>query len=136
MEIKIKDIETKTVHLNGSKPETLKDSFGGTPKITRPNLELRSEEVDEILSKRPAGIIRYGLTVIALLGVLGLIASWCIKYPEIIKGGVMITTEKPPFKVIPRSSGRLQKLLNVALMEPIFLPAILLQVALLVPAVF
>ena len=105
------NIETKTVHLNGSKPETLKNYFGETPMITRPNLELRSEEVDEILSKRPAGIIRYGLTVIALLGVLGLITSWYIKYPEIIKGSVIITTEKPPFKVIPRSSGRLQKLL-------------------------
>ena len=79
MEINIKDIETKTVHLNGSKPETLKDSFGSTPVSTRPNLELRSEEVNEILSKRPAGIIRYGLTVIALLGVLALIASWYIK---------------------------------------------------------
>lgn len=111
MEINIKNIETKTVHLNGSKPETLKNYFGETPMITRPNLELRSEEVDEILSKRPAGIIRYGLTVIALLGVLGLITSWYIKYPEIIKGSVIITTEKPPFKVIPRSSGRLQKLL-------------------------
>ena len=75
MEINIKDIETKTIHLNGSKPETLKDSFGGTPVSIRLNLELRSEEVNEILSKRPAGIIRYGLMVIALLCVLGLIAS-------------------------------------------------------------
>lgn len=111
MEINIKDKEINPVHLNGSKPETLKGSFGEIPMTTRPNLELRSEEVDEILSKRPAVIIRYGLTIIALLGVLGLIASWYIKYPEIIKGGVMITTEKPPLKVIPRSSGRLQKLL-------------------------
>jgi multidrug resistance efflux pump len=111
MEINIKDKEINPVHLNGSKPETLKSSFGEIPMTTRPNLELRSEEVDEILSKRPAVIIRYGLTIIALLGVLGLIASWYIKYPEIIKGGVMITTEKPPLKVITRSSGRLQKLL-------------------------
>ena len=113
MEINIKDIETKPVHLNGSKPETLKDSFGEIPINPRPNLELRSEEVDEILSKRPAGIIRYGLTVIAFLGVLGLVASWYIKYPDILKGSVIITTEKPPFKVIPRSSGRLQKLLVI-----------------------
>jgi len=111
MEINIKDTETKTVCLNGSNPRILKDTFGSTPVSLGPNLELRSDEVDEILSKRPAGIIRYGLTVIFLLGVLGLIASWYIKYPEIIKGSVMITTEKPPFKVIPRSSGRLQKLL-------------------------
>ncbi len=104
MEINVKDIEIESVHLNGSEPET----FLIPP---RPNLELRSEEVNEILSKRPAGIIRYGLTVIAALGVLGLVASWYIKYPEIIKSSVMITTEKPPFKVIPRASGRLQKLL-------------------------
>jgi multidrug resistance efflux pump len=104
MEINVKDIEIESVHLNGSEPET----FLIPP---RPNLELRSEEVNEILSKRPAGIIRYGLTVIAALGVLGLVASWYIKYPEIIKSSVMITSETPPFKVIPRSSGRLQKLL-------------------------
>jgi multidrug resistance efflux pump len=104
MELNVKDIEIESVHLNGSEPET----FLIPP---RPNLELRSEEVNEILSKRPAGIIRYGLTVIAGLGILGLVASWYIKYPEIIKSSVMITTEKPPFKVIPRASGRLQKLL-------------------------
>ncbi len=111
MEINIKDIKTKIVYLNDSKPDTFKDSFGVTPVSPQPNLELRSEEVNEILSKRPTGIIRYGLTVISFLGILGLIASWYIKYPEIIKGGVMITTKKPPLKVIPRSSGRLQKLL-------------------------
>ncbi|MEA5429311.1 HlyD family secretion protein [Arcicella lustrica] len=74
-------------------------------------MELRSEEVNEILSKRPASIIRYGLSIIALLGILGLVASWYIKYPEIIKGNVMITTEIPPLKVIPKVSGRVQRLL-------------------------
>ena len=103
MEINIKDKEPPIVYLNGSQPKIV--------DLPKPKLELRSEEVNEILSKRPASIIRYGLTIIALLGILGLVASWYIKYPEIIKGNVMITTEIPPLKVIPKVSGRLQRLL-------------------------
>lgn len=103
MEIKIKDIEPPIVYLNGSQPKIV--------DLPKPKLELRSEEVNEILSKRPASIIRYGLSIIALLGILGLVASWYIKYPEIIKGNVMITTEIPPLKVIPKVSGRVQRLL-------------------------
>ncbi len=103
MEMNIKDINPPTVHLNGSEIKK-----GVSPK---PTLELRSDEVHEVLSKRPASIIRYGLTIIALVGIIGILASWYIKYPEIIKGNVVITTEIPPIKVIPRASGRLQKLL-------------------------
>lgn len=103
MEINIKDIKPPTVYLNGSQPQNADPP--------RPKLELRSEEVNEILSKRPALIIRYGLTIIALLGILGLVASWYIKYPEIIKGNMMITTEILPLKVIPKVSGRVQRLL-------------------------
>lgn len=103
MEINIKDIEPPIVYLNGSQSKKV--------DLPKPKLELRSEEVNEILSKRPASIIRYGLSIIALLGILGLVASWYIKYPEIIKGNVMITTEIPPLKVIPKVSGRVQRLL-------------------------
>ena len=74
-------------------------------------LELRSEEVNDILNHRPAGIIRYGLSIIALIGLLILLASWLIKYPEIIEGPVIISTKKPPIKIISRSSGTVEKLL-------------------------
>jgi len=103
MEIKIKDIEPPIVYLNGSQPKIV--------DLPKPKLELRSEEVNEILSKRPASIIRYGITIIAFLGILGVVASWYIKYPEIIKGKVVITTEILPLKVIPKVSGRVQRLL-------------------------
>lgn len=106
MEINIKDTENK-IHLNGSKSSDFVEEI----PLPKPKFELRSEEVDEILSKRPAGIIRYGLTILGLVMLLGLFTSWYIKYPEIVKSSVMITTEIPPLKVIPRASGRLQKLL-------------------------
>ena len=79
--------------------------------ITKPKYERRSEEVHEILSKNPSAIIRYGLYIITLIGFLVVFAAWYIQYPEIVKSSVMITTDKPPIKVIPRVSGKLQKIL-------------------------
>jgi multidrug resistance efflux pump len=73
--------------------------------------ELRNSEVDEVLSQPPIWLISWGITVIFFVLSTLLSVSWFIKYPEIIKGKIIITTKKPPFKVIPRSSGRLQKLL-------------------------
>jgi len=73
--------------------------------------ELRSEEVNDILNHQPAGIVRYGLTIIAFIGALIVLTSWFIKYPEVIKGSVVISTQKPPLKIISRSSGIVEKLL-------------------------
>ncbi len=83
----------------------------GDDAHSSPLPEIRSEEVNEILDHRPAGIIRYGLSILALIGLLVLLASWFIKYPEIIKGSVVISTQKPPIKIISRSSGIVEKLL-------------------------
>jgi multidrug resistance efflux pump len=104
MEINPKEIYQS---LNGSKPGDLSHDM----LVYRPEVELRSEEVHEILSKRPAGIIRYGLSILGLTVATGLFASWFIKYPEVLKSSVMITTQQPPIKVIPKASGRLQRLL-------------------------
>ncbi len=103
MEININDINPPQIYLNGYEPKKV--------DIPKPKLELRSEEVSDVLSKRPMLIIRHGLTIIALMGIVGILASWYIKYPEIIKGNAIITTEVPPIKVMPKASGRLQKLL-------------------------
>ncbi|MDI9873232.1 HlyD family secretion protein [Flectobacillus rivi] len=97
------NIQTPKLNINGA--------IGSTKTLVRPSLELRSEEINDILSKRPAFIIRFGLTIIALIGILSIITSWYIKYPEVIKGNAIITTEIEPLKVISKSSGRLQKIL-------------------------
>lgn len=96
-------IQTPKPHINGS--------VVSTKPTLRPPLEIRSDEVNDILSNRPAFIIRYGLSIIALIGILSIITSWYIKYPEVIKGNAIITTEIEPLKVISKSSGRLQKIL-------------------------
>jgi multidrug resistance efflux pump len=83
-------------------------------KISMPNhseIELRSEEVQEILTRVPNWMIRWGNVVILLLLVLVLLVSWFIKYPDIITTQIIITTQTPPEKLIARTSGKIEAIL-------------------------
>jgi HlyD family secretion protein len=71
-------------------------------------LNLRSEEVHEILSHIPNWIIRWGITAIFGTLLLLLIASWFIKYPEIIPSRAIITTPFPPSPIVARASGKIE----------------------------
>jgi multidrug resistance efflux pump len=73
-------------------------------------IELRHEDVQEILGTPPSWIVRWGITVILLgVGVLFWV-SWVVKYPDIIRAQVQITTETPPVPVVARTTGYLSKL--------------------------
>jgi hypothetical protein len=64
--------------------------------ITPENIELRSESVQEILSRPPRWIIRWGISIIFLI-VTGLVAgSYFFKYPEVIPATLIVTKEKQP----------------------------------------
>ncbi len=75
------------------------------------DIELRSEEVQEILTKVPHWMIRYGSIVFLLLIVMLLCISWFIKYPDIIPSKATITTEKPPEKLYAKTTGKIQAIL-------------------------
>lgn len=76
------------------------------------NVEIRSEEVQEILSDVPAWIIRWGITVFFSIIFAFLILSIFIKYPSTVSARVIITTQVPPTNVIARASGRLTLFIN------------------------
>lgn len=76
------------------------------------DIELRSEEVEEVLSAPPAWLVRWGLSVIMLLILLLLVVSNLVQYPDVISGEVMLTTQNPPVKIVANSSGKLSKLLK------------------------
>ncbi|MFK7812857.1 MAG: HlyD family secretion protein [Maribacter sp.] len=71
------------------------------------DIELRSEEVKDILTKVPHWLIRRGsvlfLTLIALIMAL----SWFIKYPDIITSEAILTTQIPPQKEYAKISGKI-----------------------------
>jgi multidrug resistance efflux pump len=71
------------------------------------DIEIRSEEVQEILGQVPGKIIRWGITVVFSVIIIMLIGSYFFKYPDIINSTIIITTENPPAAVVAHSTGKL-----------------------------
>lgn len=74
-------------------------------------IELRSDDVQEILGTPPNWLIRWGTTVMVGLICLLLLLAYFIKYPDTISAPVVITTSEPPTPIISRMDGNLTKLL-------------------------
>jgi multidrug resistance efflux pump len=77
------------------------------------DIELRSEEVQEILTKVPSSMLRYGNALFLILIVLLLFISWWVKYPDIIVSQGIITTQVPPQKEYSKINSMIQHLLVV-----------------------
>jgi len=76
-------------------------------------IEIRTEEIDEILGKTPNSMIRWGITVIFTIVVLILIGSWFFKYPDFIDSNIEITTTNPPADIIAKTNGKLEHIFVV-----------------------
>ncbi len=83
-------------------------SSNGTPSPPVRHVELRSEEVQEILGHMPGWALRWGITVVMGVIVLILLASWFVHYPDTITARITLTTQTPPAPIIGRADGRLQ----------------------------
>jgi len=80
------------------------------PEREDQKIELRSEEVQDILGHVPHWIIRWGILVVLIIVVLMIVGSWFFRYPDIRRASVMITTENPPATLIARANGNIQDL--------------------------
>ena len=76
-------------------------------KENKDNIELRSEEVQEILTKPPAWIVRWGITLIFLFTLIILVLAFMIKYPDFVTAKVIVSTEQPTERIVARFSGAL-----------------------------
>ncbi len=80
----------------------------GKPGEKNTDINLRSEDVGEILGRPPAWIVRWG-TGIAFAVIAVIIAgSSFFTYPDIVRAPVIITKENPPSVLIARSAGKPQ----------------------------
>lgn len=75
------------------------------------NIELRSEEVQEILTKVPHWMIRWGNVLFLSLILLLLFITWFVKYPDVILSEAIITTQVPPQKEYAQISAKIQAIL-------------------------
>ncbi len=75
------------------------------------DIDLRSEEVQEILTKIPHWMIRWGSVLFLLLIMMLLSISWFVKYPDVIVSQAIITTQIPPQKEYAKITGKLGNIL-------------------------
>jgi multidrug resistance efflux pump len=73
--------------------------------------ELRSEEVQDILTKVPHWMIRWGTVLIFAIIIMLFFVSWFVKYPDVVKTEIIITTNIPPERIVSKSSGRIEAIL-------------------------
>lgn len=73
--------------------------------------ELRSEEIQDILTKVPHWMIRWGTIMIFVIIVMLFFVSWFIKFPDVVNTEIIITTNIPPEKIVAKSSGRIEAIL-------------------------
>jgi multidrug resistance efflux pump len=70
-------------------------------------LELRSDQLTEILGQVPRWIVRNGTLIILLIFVFLLIGASILRYPDIIQSRILLTTETPPAEVTANTSARI-----------------------------
>lgn len=73
-------------------------------------IEVRSEEVNEILSAVPIWIYRWGIGIIFMLLLIMIGLSYFIRYPDLLTANVTLTTLNPPVKLVVRSTGKISNL--------------------------
>lgn len=73
------------------------------------NIELRSENVQDILSAPPHWMIRWGNSIIFIIMLMVLLMSWFIKYPEFISAPIVVTSQNPPEKIEARTNSKIEK---------------------------
>ncbi len=79
--------------------------------LEEPEIILRTEAVNEILSAPPKWIVRWGISVVFLLIGIALILSSLIRYPDTLTSTATLTTLNPAITIVAKSSGKINQLL-------------------------
>jgi multidrug resistance efflux pump len=73
-------------------------------------IEIRSEEIQDILGQVPHWIIRWGTVVVLVTVLIILAGSYLFHYPDIRRAAIVVTTENPPSTLVARTDGQIEKL--------------------------
>jgi HlyD family secretion protein len=72
-------------------------------------IELRSEEVQDVLGKVPHWIVRQGIVIIGIIILALLIGSYFFKYPDTVPATMTLTSTSPPASITAKSNGALKE---------------------------
>lgn len=74
------------------------------------DVNIRSEEIQDLMIRKPAWVVRWGITTLFLIIILLLFFTWLMRYPDIVYGNINLTVNKPPVRVVNRASGKINHL--------------------------
>lgn len=73
-------------------------------------IELRSEEVEDILGRTPGWITRNGIMIMLLVIALIILGSWIFRFPDVKKAEITVTSIMPPAEIKARADGKIEEL--------------------------
>lgn len=73
-------------------------------------IELRSEEVQEVMGQIPRWIVRWGITLLFIVVLALLVGSFFFKYPDVIPANMTLTSKHPIAQIVGRTSGKFSAL--------------------------
>ena len=76
-----------------------------------PSHEIRSPELQEVMSGIPGSFLKWGLLMFFAIIMAILLVSRFVSYPTVVTAPVTITTYNSPASLIARSTGKIEKLL-------------------------
>ena len=77
---------------------------------TSGKVELQSNEVEDMLGRVPGWITRNGIILFMFLLALLIFGSWVLKYPDIKRARIVVTSVNPPADLEARTSGKIVRL--------------------------
>lgn len=73
-------------------------------------VELQRNEIEDMLGRVPGWITRNGIILFLFLLALLIFGSWILKYPDINKARIVVTSVNPPADLEARTSGKIVRL--------------------------
>ena len=68
-------------------------------------IELRSEDVQEVLGQTPSWILRRGIFMLTIFVFVLLAGLWFFKYPQVVNATITLTSQNPPANIVAKTSG-------------------------------
>ena len=75
------------------------------------NVDIRSEEVQEILGTAPGWMVRWGTLMALIVVLIAVVLSFVIRYPDTVEKEIRISFTEPPKHLIAAKSGYIDKIL-------------------------
>ncbi len=70
-----------------------------------------TDEVEALIGNPPSWIVRWGISVVFMIVAAFITMGFIIKYPDTIEAKVVITTQKPPIRIMALGNGKISQLL-------------------------